>query len=307
MEPVLVTRGLSFAYGTTAAVSDLDLVLERGDVFGFVGPNGAGKTTTIKLLLGLLTPTGGDITAFGRSMAADRAAALARIGALVETPATYGHLTARENLEIQRLAHRVTPARIDSVLALVGLQDTRAKRVRHFSLGMKQRLGIAMALLHDPDLLVLDEPANGLDPEGIQDLRHLLRRLAAERQMTVLISSHILAELEQTATKVAIITGGRLRYQGTIDALKSGRRGRLVVTVDRPADARAALERGGLRAGLEGTDAIALDVAGRDDCACVTATLVNAGLRVYQVVTEQPNLEDIFLDLVRRHDGRHAA
>jgi ABC-2 type transport system ATP-binding protein len=307
MEPVLVTRGLSFNYGRAAAVTDVSLTLHQGEVFGFVGPNGAGKTTTIKLLLGLLTPTRGEIQAFGCSMAEHRAGVLRRIGALVEAPAVYGHLTAAENLAIQRLAHGVPAARVAAVLALVGLQDTRGKKVRHFSLGMAQRLGIAMALLHEPELLVLDEPANGLDPEGIQDLRHLLKRLADERQMTVFLSSHILAELEQTATRIAVITGGRLRYQGSLDALKAGQPCRLLVTVDRPDDARGVVERIGFRADLTGVDVLAVDAQDRERAAAVTSALVGAGLKVYQVVFEQPRLEDIFLDLVRRHDGRDAA
>jgi lantibiotic transport system ATP-binding protein len=307
MDPVLATKRLSFAYGRAAAVTDVDLTLHRGEVFGFVGPNGAGKTTTIKLLLGLLTPTRGDIRAFGHSMTEHRADVLRRIGALVEAPAVYGHLTADENLAIQRLAHGVPAERVPAVLALVGLQDTRGKKVRHFSLGMTQRLGIAMALLHEPELLVLDEPANGLDPEGIQDLRRLLKRLAGEQQMTVFVSSHILAELEQTATRIAVITGGRLRYQGSIDALKASQRGRLLVTVDRQDDARAVVERLGLRADTRGTDALAVDAQDREQAAAITTALVGAGLRVYQVVVEQPNLEDVFLDLVRRYEGKAAA
>jgi len=232
---------------------------------------------------------------------------LRRIGALVEAPAVYGHLTADENLAIQRLAHGVPAERVPAVLALVGLQDTRGKKVRHFSLGMTQRLGIAMALLHEPELLVLDEPANGLDPEGIQDLRRLLKRLADEQQMTVFVSSHILAELEQTATRIAVITRGRLRYQGSIEALKAGQRGRLLVTVDRPGDARAVVERIGVRVSASGPDSLAADTLDREQAAAITSALVGAGLKVYQVVFEQPNLEDVFLDLVRRHDGRHAA
>jgi ABC-2 type transport system ATP-binding protein len=240
-------------------------------------------------------------------MADHRSDVLRRIGALVEAPAVYGHLTAAENLDLQRLAHGVPASRVPEGLALVGLQDTRGKKVRHFSLGMTQRLGIAMALLHAPELLVLDEPANGLDPEGIQDLRHLLKRLAAERGMTVFVSSHILAELEQTVSQIAVITGGHLRYQGTIDALKAGHRRRLLVTVDDTTRGLAAIERLGKRAEVAGSDTLVVDTQDRDACAAVTATLVGAGIKVYQSVLDEPNLEAIFLDLVRHHDGRTAA
>jgi ABC-2 type transport system ATP-binding protein len=172
---------------------------------------------------------------------------------------------------------------------------------------MKQRLGVAMALLHRPELLVLDEPGNGLDPAGIQDLRLLLKRLAADHQLTVFLSSHILAELEQTATKVAVITRGRLRYQGTIEALKASQGGRLRVTVDRADHARALLERDGLAVSTAGHDALTVDTQDRERCAAVTAALVAGGIKVYQVALEQPNLEDAFLDIVRRHEGSAAA
>jgi ABC-2 type transport system ATP-binding protein len=303
MEPVLVTRHLTFSYGTTAAVSNVDLTLDRGDIFGFVGPNGAGKTTTIKLLLGLLTPSSGTIEAFGRPMRNDRTGALRRIGALVETPSLYGHLTAEENLRIQRLAHGFPARRIAEVLELVALQRARSKKVKHFSLGMKQRLGVAMALVHEPELLILDEPANGLDPAGIQDLRLLLKRLATERHLTVFLSSHILAELEQTATKIAVISRGVLRYQGTLDALKASRAGHLKVTVDRVDRARQILERDGYPLVHEDGDTLTTCANDREVSAAVTAALVSAGVKVYQVAFEQPNLEDIFLAIVRAHDG----
>jgi len=296
---VLITRNLSFSYGTAAAVSNVDLAICRGDIFGFVGPNGAGKTTTIKLLLGLLTPSSGTIRAFGRPMQDDRTGALRRIGALVETPSLYPHLTATENLRIQQLAHRVLPRRIGEVLELMSLETARDKRVKHFSLGMKQRLGIALALLHAPDLLVLDEPANGLDPAGIQDLRLLLKRLAADEGMTIFLSSHILAELEQTASKIAIISQGAIRYQGTLDALKATQQGRLHLVVDDGERARTAL----LRLGYGGLpakgDSFAVPAADRDACSAVNAALVSAGVKVSHLAFEQPNLEDLFLAIVR--------
>jgi len=307
MNTILTTRGLCFSYGKAAAVSGLDLTLQRGDIFGFVGPNGAGKTTTIKLLLGLLTPTSGTVEAFGLGMHRDRLTILRRIGALVETPSLYGHLTADENLRIQAMAHGVDARRRMEVLELVALQQALGKKVRHFSLGMKQRLGVAMALLHRPELLVLDEPSNGLDPEGIQDLRRLLKRLAADQGLTVFLSSHILAELEQTATKVAVITGGSLRYHGTIEALRASQGGRLRISVDRVDDARALLRQQGHEVAVEGADTLVAGTSDRERSARITAALVGGGIKVYQAVLEQPNLEEAFLEIVRRHDGSVAS
>ncbi len=217
----------------------------------------------------------------------------------METPALYRHLTAAENLRIQALAHGVSWERINRVLDLVSLSSAGRKRVSQFSLGMKQRLGVAMALLHRPELLVLDEPANGLDPAGIQDLRVLLKRLAAEEGLTIFLSSHILAELEQTATKVAIIARGSLRYQGTVEALKAVLGGRCRVVVDRADDARALLERCGHPVSTEGSDSVLLEADDREQCAAVTASLVAGGIKVYQVALEQPNLEEAFLEIVR--------
>jgi ABC-type multidrug transport system ATPase subunit len=297
VDEILVARGLSYSYGAFPAVSGVDLTLERGDLLGFVGPNGAGKTTTIKMLLGLLTPAAGTIRAFGRSLAAERSAVLRRIGALVETPALYPQLTAGENLAIQRIAYDVDVRRIRDVLELAELAAARDRQVRTFSLGMRQRLGIAMALLHSPELLILDEPANGLDPQGIQDLRALLRRLAGAGT-TLLVSSHILAELEQTVSSVAVIARGRLRYHGTIDAFKAGREARARVTVDDPEAAARALAAVGVAASSATGSVLTVAARDREARAAIVAALVGAGVKVYEATPELPNLEDAFLALV---------
>ena len=210
---MIETVALSKRYGRRQAVVDLDLQVPEGSVYGLLGPNGAGKTTTLKLITGLLRPGRGEIRLFGRPW---ERAALARVGALIETPGLYPNLTAVENLEVHRRLLRLPQERVDEVLAVVGLQEAADRRVGTYSLGMKQRLGIAIALLGDPPLLILDEPANGLDPIGIQEMRGLIRSFQA-RGITVVVSSHILAEVQQVVTHVGILAGGRLHYQGPWD------------------------------------------------------------------------------------------
>jgi ABC-2 type transport system ATP-binding protein len=220
-DAALRTRNLTKAYGQRAAVRQLNLAVRRGEIFGFLGPNGAGKTTTIRMLLGLITPTSGAVEAFGQPVATRRATVLPRIGALVETPALYPYLTGRGNLLAMGALTQVPAARIDAALDLVGLTGRQHDRVRTYSLGMQQRLGIAIAVLHDPDLLILDEPANGLDPAGIVEMRDLMRQLAAQGK-TIFISSHVLAEVQQLCTRVAIINLGELVTEATIDELTHG-------------------------------------------------------------------------------------
>ncbi|HEX4214720.1 MAG TPA: ABC transporter ATP-binding protein [Candidatus Dormibacteraeota bacterium] len=221
--PTLALRGLNKSYGSRRAVSDLSLEVERGEVFGFLGPNGAGKTTTIRMTLGLIRPSAGSVEILGHDVRRDRASVLPRVGALVESPALYGHLSGRSNLEAFGLMLGGIPrARVDEVLEVVGLGDRQRDRVSSYSLGMKQRLGLAAALLNDPDLLILDEPANGLDPAGIVEMRDLLRRLAEEGK-TVFLSSHVLREVEQICDRVAIVNLGRLVRVAPVSELLSGR------------------------------------------------------------------------------------
>ncbi len=222
-EAILRIRDLSKHYGKRLAVNGLNLEVRRGEIFGFLGPNGAGKTTTIRMALGLITPTAGSVEILGKDVFAHRAEVLPRVGALVETPALYLYLSGRNNLRaIGATLGGVSEARIDAVLEMVGLQGRQKDRVRTYSLGMKQRLGVALALLQDPDVLILDEPANGLDPAGIVEMRDLMHRLAAEGK-TVFISSHLLSEVQQICTRVAIINLGKLVTEATIEELTSGR------------------------------------------------------------------------------------
>jgi ABC-type multidrug transport system ATPase subunit len=220
-EVVLSIRNLSKQYGKRLAVDNLSLDVKRGEIFGFLGPNGAGKTTTIRMMLGLIAPTGGSVDILGKDITFYRAEILPRVGALVETPALYLYLSGRDNLRAVGSALGGVPrARIDDVLELVGLQNRQKDRVRTYSLGMKQRLGVAMALLQDPDVLVLDEPANGLDPAGIVEMRDLMHQLSAAGK-TVFISSHLLPEVQQICTRVAIINLGKLVTESTVEELTS--------------------------------------------------------------------------------------
>lgn len=219
---IIETNGLTKGTGSQMRVNHIDLRVPEGCVYGFLGPNGAGKTTTLKLLLGLLKPTAGAITFFGQKMTEkNRLSILKHTGSLIESPSYYGHLTGLENLQIIAKLKKVPASEITQVLQTVRLYEQRDKKVRQYSLGMKQRLGIAMALLGNPRVLILDEPTNGLDPAGIQEIREFIRELPVIRQMTVIVSSHLLSEMEQMADMVGIINHGRLIFQDTLAALES--------------------------------------------------------------------------------------
>ncbi len=217
----LETQAISHHYSSKAMVLDrLDLKVPTGSIFGFLGPNGAGKTTTLRLVLGLLKKQQGNIVFFGRPFEPNRVDILKRVGSLIESPSIYGHLSAVDNLRLLQRVYHCPEERIALVLELTGLADTGRKKAGQFSLGMKQRLGMAIALLNEPELLILDEPTNGLDPAGIIELRDLLKTLNRERGVTILVSSHLLAEMQRLVTHTAIIHKGKLLYQGTLAELK---------------------------------------------------------------------------------------
>lgn len=302
MTPILEANGLTYQYGPREVVCGVDLDVRPGDIFGFVGPNGAGKTTTIKMLLGLLRPASGSLQVFGLPMREHRVEILRRVGSLVESPAIYPHLTAAENLALQQLVYGVPRHRIVDALDTVGLQDAADRKVKQFSLGMKQRLGIAMALLHEPELLVLDEPANGLDPAGILELRALFRRLAASG-VTVFVSSHILAELEQTITRLAVINRGEICYQGGLDELRQSHGTALRVRTGALEAAALALARRGYVAVPGGDGALRLAVSGGAEAATINRFLVDRGFDVSELVVEQPNLEQVYMRLTGGASG----
>jgi ABC-type multidrug transport system ATPase subunit len=293
-EPILL-QNVWKLYGKTTALAGLSLAVPPGSIFGFLGPNGAGKSTAIRILLGLQRPSRGTVSLFGHQLPEARVEMLRRIGSMVESPSPYLHLTGRENLEVHTRLLGMTPGVIDEALDAVNLLPMRDRLVRHYSTGMKQRLGIAIALLGDPDLLVLDEPTNGLDPAGIHEVRALVRDLPRRRAVTVFLSSHLLAEVEQVATHLAIISRGELRFQGTLADLQTRKRAAVVAVVDRPELAMQLLAAAGYPAtAADGR----ISIVGREnDPARINAILVNGGIAVSRLGVEQPSLEDFFLEI----------
>jgi len=299
-DAILETEGLTKRFGARTAVDRLSLRVERGDVFGFLGPNGAGKTTTIRMVMGLIRPNGGEVLIGGVRLRRHRRKALRKTGALVETPAFYPHLSGRMNLAaFGSLTRRVKRKELDEALDLVGLLGRGNDKVKAYSHGMKQRLGIACALLPRPELLVLDEPSDGLDPRGIKEVRDLIVSLAQELKVTVFISSHILSEVEQMCTQLAIIDHGRLIKQGTIAELR-GTEPVVTFGLDRAAEAKALLEEQ-LGLAVLSTDETVLRLKlPHERTADVNAALVKAGYRVHSIVAEQQSLEDLFLELTEK-------
>lgn len=307
-ELAISTSGLIKRYRRQVAVDSIDLAVPRGSVYGFLGPNGSGKTTTIRVLLGLSSATGGSVEVLGAPMPASARQVLPRVGALVEGPAFYPFLSGQDNLVRYDSADRDAPGRtrhrrVGEALERVGLTAAAKKKVRAYSLGMKQRLGIAAALLGPRDLLVLDEPTNGLDPQGTREVRHLVRSLAADGT-TVFVSSHLLAEVEQICTHVGVMSTGRLVAQAPLADLAGmvgggGSVPRLHVVTPDPAAAMATLT----RLGLDAVSADGQDVRGQlrgaldGQVEAAVAALVGDGVRVRGVAVEQPSLEDRFVAL----------
>ena len=294
---IIKTTGLSYHYSKSVqTLSDINLNVEKGCIYGFLGPNGSGKTTTLSLLLGLLNNQKGDIEIFGQHLEANRTNILKKVGSLIETPSLYGHLTARENLEVYRRIYGTSKQRIDEVLDIVSLGDTRKKAVKRFSLGMKQRLSIALALLPNPELLILDEPSNGLDPAGIIELRKLIKKLNNAFGMTILISSHLLTEVEKMVSHVGIIYKGKMLFQGSLPELHTFQRkgSKLFVnTSDNEIAIKLLREYGPERNG----DTIAVPFRDSNQTASIARTLTQNHLDIYLLHPKENNLEQLFIDL----------
>ncbi|GGJ11754.1 putative ABC transporter ATP-binding protein YhcH [Alicyclobacillus cellulosilyticus] len=301
---VLELRGVSKRLGRRMVVEDLNMTVEAGEVYGFLGPNGAGKTTTIRMIVGLIRPTAGEIRILGHDVQRDPVRALAHVGAIVENPELYSYLTGRQNLiHYARLAGVNDIARrVERVAERVGLADRLDEKVKRYSLGMRQRLGVAQALIADPKLLVLDEPTNGLDPAGMREFRELIRALAREG-MAVFVSSHLLAEVEQMCDKVAVLRGGRVIAEARIADLTASV-GHVWLRVSRPDMAQAVLRNSGWEVARDGGR---LRVAAKDEAAiaAVVRALVEQGIDVYEVAPGG-GLEQSFLALTGESPA-HAA
>ncbi|MEG1395802.1 MAG: ABC transporter ATP-binding protein [Oscillospiraceae bacterium] len=299
-ENVLVTRALTKKYGKVAAVEDVNLTLEKGQIYGLIGRNGAGKTTIIRMVTAQTPPTGGEVELFGATSAADLNKMRARTGAMVEIPSFYPYFTARQNLEYYRRQRGIAgKGCVDEALELVSLADTGKKIFKNFSLGMKQRLGLGLALMDHPEFLLLDEPINGLDPEGIVEFRNILLNLNRDRQTTILISSHILTELSSLATHYGFIDKGHMLEQISAVALAEKCRSCLQIAVDDAPKAATTLE---TVLGLHDYEVLPNNVLRLyehlDQPQIVTGTLVTAGVALLGIENKKMNLEDYFMTLI---------
>jgi ABC-type multidrug transport system ATPase subunit len=296
----LETKGLSYRYAEHGSgLTDVHMQVPKGSIYGFLGPNGAGKTTTLRLVLGLLRKQHGSVELFGKEFSKHRIACLAKIGSLIESPSLYEHLTATENLRVMQKIHRVAAARIGDVLELTGLSSTRNKLVGQFSLGMKQRLSIGLALLHEPSLLILDEPTNGLDPNGMIEMREMLKKLNRANGVTILISSHLLAEIEKLASHVGIIHRGRLLFQGTLEQLRERRHEAGIVTLGTSDDLRTLQFLSGQVPGARMENGcITMPFVSSGQLARMNRQLVEQGIDVHKLVAVESDLETIFMNMV---------
>ncbi|MDO4943020.1 MAG: ATP-binding cassette domain-containing protein [Lachnospiraceae bacterium] len=297
MTSVITTNSLTKKYKEKTVVDHLDLKVPAGSIYGFLGPNGAGKSTTLKLLLGLIKPTEGQISILGKEVnLKNRLEILTQTGSLIESPAYYGHLSGKENLQIICTLKDVPEQEIDRVLKIVRMKEQKHKKVSHYSLGMKQRLGLAAALLGNPKILLLDEPTNGLDPAGIQEMRELICSLPRKYGMTIIVSSHLLSEIDQMATHVGIIDKGQLIFQDRLSSLHEHSRSRIFLRTDQDVAAMNILKQSEIPAEWrEGT--LCLQIYEDDFVIKAVSTLVNSGIGVYRITEQQMSLEDIFLHL----------
>ena len=297
MANLIETTGLCKSYGGTMRVKNLHMAVPEGAIYGFLGPTGAGKSTTLKMILGLAHPSSGQIEVFGRQMnEKNRLDILKDIGSLIESPSYYGHLTGEENLRILQTLRNVPEGNIREVLDIVRLTSQKDKKVAHYSLGMKQRLGLAAALLAHPRLLILDEPTNGLDPAGIQEMRELICDLPRQFGMTVVVSSHLLSEIDQMATHVGVIADGALVYQDTIDRLHEKSEHHLALRTLNNAMAQALLTHHGIVNEVRDGEIILPPLEDDRVAQCVTL-LADSSIGVTRIEERRKNLEDIFLEL----------
>lgn len=292
---IVVTDNLSKEYDGVYRVQELDIRIKEGDIYGFLGPNGAGKSTTMKMLLGLVKPTSGTIEIMGKPFnEKNRRDILASVGSLIESPSYYGHLTGRENMEIIRRLLDLPKKNIEEAVHIVRMENQMEKKVKNYSLGMKQRLGIAMALARFPKLLILDEPTNGLDPAGIEEMRELIKMLPKQYGMTVMISSHILSEIDQMATVVGIINQGCLIFQERMSVLDMQREPQIILRTSDNNHAFQLLKKANPQ---RTTDGLQIGALTDEQTGAVVQCLCSNGISVYRVEEHRESLEDIFLNL----------
>jgi len=297
---VISTEGLSFNFGNQQVVKSLSLQVPEGSIYGFLGPNGAGKTTTIKLLLNLLKTDQGSIHIFDKELQSNRIGILSQIGSLIEQPAIYLHLSGKENLMNRALLLEVSEERVDNMLELVHLSDAAHKKAGKYSLGMKQRLGIALALLSDPKLLILDEPTNGLDPNGIIEVRELLIRLVTQHKKTVFISSHLLAEVERMATHVGIIDRGELLFQGSIKDLEAISQPQISIELESTVDAANFLKKHGFTVTEVSDTHLCIPFTSKAQMGEINTLLNKNGYMIYSIHKIHKDLEKLFLDITQK-------
>lgn len=296
---IIETKQLSKNFSGEVAVNQLSIHVRKNEIYGFLGPNGAGKSTAMKMLLGLLQPTHGSIRLFDKNFDSNQIALLSSVGSLIEEPSYYANLTGYENLEIIQRLLKLPKENIDKVLKIVKLYEQKDKLVKNYSLGMKQRLGIALAIIKFPKLLILDEPTNGLDPAGIQEIRELIKSLPQKYDMTVIISSHILSEIEQMATTVGIINKGKLLFEGQLTELEEDEKYLFETSDD--ALAEQLLMRKGFE--LEENQSIVLKDYNKANIAAAVKVLVANDIDIYQVLMVRKSLEEVFLDMTGREGG----
>ncbi|MBE1557150.1 ABC transporter ATP-binding protein [Sporosarcina limicola] len=299
---IIETSRLTKKFGSRKVVDHVDLKVKKGEIYGFLGPNGAGKTTTIRMLLGLARPTKGSIQIFGKDIRKEKLAILKKVGSLVEYPSYYGHLSAYENLEAVRILLDVPKSRIDEVLSIVRLTNDAKRPVKGFSLGMKQRLGIATALLGNPELLILDEPTNGLDPSGIIEIRELIKSMPKEHGITIVVSSHLLSEIDQMATQVGIISKGRMIFQDSISTLRAQSTSKIKLTVNDVESAWKTLLTHGYTTDLSQNN-LFIENGSDEKVAEIVKSLVQNDYSIYRVEEERKSLEEIFLELTGKEGG----
>ncbi|MDD2958834.1 MAG: ABC transporter ATP-binding protein [Lachnospiraceae bacterium] len=294
---VVATQNLSKKYGNQYSVKQINLEVPEHAIYGFLGPNGAGKSTTLKMLLGLTEPTEGSIRIFGKPVEAkNRIELLRQTGSLIESPSYYGHLTGEDNLKLVAALKNVNENQIPEILSIVNLEEQKTKKAVHYSLGMKQRLGLAMALLGFPRLLILDEPTNGLDPAGIQEMRELIASLPGIYEMSVIVSSHMLSEIDLLANYVGIIDRGNLIFQNSLEQLHLQSRGNLLLRVDQPERAKIVLQQRKISAVIsEGK--LLLSPMRDVDAGRIARLLMEEGMEIYRMESHEKTLEEIFLSL----------